>query len=84
MVKTIIPSSTLKSKYLQRHLKTGSVFIDPTNHFKYIVEEQLLSGGILTKVAKAYFGLEEGVELVDVPDSVRQSQSNFESKVKVE
>ena len=55
MTKTIIPSTTLKTRYLQRNLKTGAIYKDPVNNFKYIVEEQEVNG-LISKIAEPYFG----------------------------
>ena len=67
MTKTIIPSTTLKSQYLQRNLKIGAIYKDPVNNFKYIVEERELNG-LISKIAQPYFGSEEGLGLDDVPE----------------
>ena len=73
MAKTIIPSTTVKSQYLQRNLKLNSIFIDPCNGFKYKVEEREQNGTI-SKVATYYSGSEDGLE-IDVPEKYRKLQN---------
>ena len=63
-MKTIIPSTTLKAKYL-RNLPIQSCYPDSNGH-KYRVEEQL-GRGCLSKVGVAYFGDNECKVLVDIP-----------------
>ena len=75
MTKTIIPSTTLKSQYLQRNLKIGAIYKDPVNtNFKYIVEERELNG-LISKIAQPYFGSEEGLDLDDVPEKLIKMQN---------
>ncbi len=75
MTKTIIPSTTLKSQYLQRNLKIGAIYKDPVNtNFKYIVEEREVNG-LISKIAQPYFGLEEGLDLDDVPEKLIKMQN---------
>ncbi len=74
MTKTIIPSTTLKTQYLQRNLKIGAIYKDPVNHFKYIVKERELNG-LISKIAQPYFGSAEGLDLDDVPEKLIKMQN---------
>ena len=57
----VIPSSTLRSKYI-RTIPIGSVIKDPLNGHSYIVEEKKLNNA-LSKVASPYFGDTEPTEI---------------------
>ena len=57
----VIPSSTLRSKYI-RTIPIGSVIKDPLNGHSYIVEEKKLNNA-LSKVASPYFGDTEATEI---------------------
>lgn len=58
----VIPSSTLRSKYI-RTIPIGSVIKDPLNGHSYIVEEKKLNNA-LSKVASPYFGDTEPTEII--------------------
>ncbi len=79
MTKTIIPSATLKSQYLQRNLKIGAIYKDPVNtNFKYIVKEREVNG-LISKIAQPYFGSEEGLDLDDVPEKLIKDAESKET-----
>ena len=63
-MKTIIPSTTLKAKYL-RNLPIQTCYLDSNGH-KYRVEERLVRG-CLSKFGVAYFGENECKVLEDIP-----------------
>ena len=63
-MKTIIPSTTLKAKYL-RILPIQTCYLDSNGH-KCGVEERLIRG-CLSKVGVAYFGENECKVLEDIP-----------------
>jgi hypothetical protein len=58
-MKLVIPSSSVKSNYL-RTLPIGTVFQDPTNTYKYKVEEKKVNN-TMTKVAVPFLGPEQAV-----------------------
>jgi hypothetical protein len=55
----VIPSSTLRSKYI-RTIPIGTVVKDPVNNHSYIIEEKKLNKNSLVKVATLY---EDPIEL---------------------
>ena len=57
----VIPSSTLRSKYITT-IPIGSVIKDPLNGHSHIVEEKKLNNA-LSKVASPYFGDTEPTEI---------------------
>lgn len=66
-MKLVIPSSSVKSKYLKT-LPIGTVFQDPTNTFKYKVEEKKVNN-TMAKVAVPFLGPEEGIA-IQVPTAL--------------
>jgi len=58
----IIPSSTLRSRYI-RTIPIGTVVKDPVNGHSYLIEEKKLNNNSLVKVATAYIGNEPPIEL---------------------
>jgi len=56
-----IPSTTVKAKFL-KSLCIGTIYKDPNNGCKYIVQEKRIND-TLKKTAVPYFGKEDGQEL---------------------
>ena len=51
----VIPSSTLRSRYI-RTIPIGTVVKDPVNGHAYLIEEKKLNNNSLVKVATPYIG----------------------------
>ena len=68
----IIPSTAVMSKFLKT-LPINSIYVDPINSHKYIVEEKEHNGTLL-KVANPYLGPEDGIT-INPPNELIKSQN---------
>jgi hypothetical protein len=65
MISMIIPSTTVKSRFLKT-LPVGTIYKDPRNNHVYIIEEKKINE-CLSKIGTPYLGSEPCIE-IQVPD----------------